>query len=68
MASTSTGKRPLEWARQELAGIEEYITRLEGPMGKNLPEKWVTGQLRHYRQRAESVRAEIAAQEKSSDG
>lgn len=51
--------RPREWAEQELIGVKGWIARLEGAEGETYPPDWRKGQLRHYRNRAKELRAEI---------
>lgn len=53
--------RPVEWARAELVGVQNWLSRLRGVEGREYPEPWRDGQVRHYRKRAQALRAEIKA-------
>ena len=53
--------RPVEWARAELVGVQNWLGRLKGPDGKRFPEGWRAGQEKHYTRRAKTLRAEIKA-------
>ena len=51
--------RPVEWARAELAGVQNWLVRLKGPEGQEFPRGWRTGQVKHYQKRARMLRDEI---------
>lgn len=53
--------RPVEWARAELVGVQNWLVRLRGPAGKAFPEGWRRGQIKHYSKRVRTLRDEIKA-------
>ena len=53
--------RPVEWARAELVGVQNWLVRLKGPKGEAFPEGWQRGQIKHYTKHAHTLRAEIKA-------
>ena len=55
--------RPIEWAQAELVGVVDWLERLKGPAGQQFPKGWRQGQLKHYRKRVTTLRAEIKASE-----
>lgn len=53
--------RPLEWAEQELIGVQDWLKRLRGPEKEVFPKGWRLGQIRHYTMRARALKLEIQA-------
>lgn len=53
--------RPREWAERELVGVLDWLKRLKGSGKANFPENWRHGQIKHYTERARTLRAEIEA-------
>ena len=54
-------RRPIEWAQAELDGVRDWLERLQNPTGEQFPKGWRRGQIKHYKKRAVTLRAEIKA-------